>query len=324
MSKITQNDVNKALAALKAKVADDVVKGHNSRGTVTTEVPAVTGESGATQVYHTPSNSNPRSWAGSTETDVAENGNTDSVSENGTDYQAQAKLLKSIASKLAKGLPLTKFEKSVLKAMDEEDEDKKVSKAGAACAPGDDKLVKTNKAFPPKKKDEDEDEDEGVNKSLVDFARENDEVSKGFDVSDFLFNFADVVSKSQSASESRIKAEIISALNETAAVDADFQKSLADAVVTLGEALSAVTQRLEQVESAPARGVRSVTGTQAINKGGFNGEGAPLTKSQVADALADMVMKGQASVNDVVSFESNGGVITPELDAKVRRHINGR
>lgn len=316
MSKINKNDLSKALDELKSLASKDVVsKGHNSRGTVTTEVPGVAGVSGATQVYHTPANSNPRGWAGSTEQDVPEDGNTDSISENGTDYEAQAKMMKSIAVKLAKGLPLTKFEKSVLKAMDEEDDKKDKKK---------DEVAKGKNPFEKKDEEEDEKEDKKVEKSLMDFANEDEEVSKGFDVSNFLASFAGVVAKSQNASESRIKSDILSALAEADAGNAEFQKSLAEAVVNVGEAIQAITQRLDQIESGPARGAKSVTGAQVINKGGFDGGETPLTKSQVSDALADMVMKGQLQAHDVFNFEANGGQISPELEAKVRRHINGR
>ena len=51
----------------------ELSKGHSSRGTVTTKVEAMSGESGASQLHHTANNSNSGGWAGSKESPVPEN-----------------------------------------------------------------------------------------------------------------------------------------------------------------------------------------------------------------------------------------------------------
>lgn len=311
MSKTVDKDkLDKALSAL-----EDIAKGHNSRGTNTTKVESMSGEGGATQVYHTPSNSNPKSWAGSTEEDVSENGATDSVSENGTDYAAQAKLMKSIALKLAKGQKLSAFEKAVVKAMegepDGDEDDKKVSKGANPFA---------HKEPDGDEGDEDADDKKKggkVSKSLADFAAEDEAVSKGLEVSDFLSGFAGVFQKSIASLEGRL----LGTMEREAASTGEFYKSLADAIVNLGEAVAAQAQRLDQIESNAARAPKSISQAQQINKGGFEGPGAEsMTKSQVADILVDMVSKGMASSHDVLNFDVSG-VLSPELEQRVRSHI---
>lgn len=310
---VQQEDLAKALRALQ-----DIAKGHSSRGTVSTEVESMKdgsmgagSDAGSTQVHHTPDNSDRSTWAGSTWSGVADNGpGVDSVSENGTDYQAQGKVMKSILEKLAKGQQLTASEFAILKGSmpfdkydddkDDKDDDKEVSKAKS-----------------------DKDEDEDMDKSLTDFATEDDSVSKGLEVSEFLAGFAGVVAKSLEAMERRIVKQVLAAQTGEAQADGEFQKSLAEAIVNLGEAVTAVAQRQEQLESAPARAPRAAQPgqVQVLEKGNFQGQapgqGEALTKSLVAATLVDLVQKGEASAQDVIKFDSSG-TLSPELEAKVR------
>jgi len=63
---VAEESVSKALETLQ-----DLAKGHNSRGTATTEVESMRdagagagSDSGSTQVFHTGANSDPGTWAG--------------------------------------------------------------------------------------------------------------------------------------------------------------------------------------------------------------------------------------------------------------------
>ena len=60
--KVAQETVSKALESLQ-----ELAKGHKSGATATTRVESMSGVGGSTQVYHTPSNSDPGGWAGSTD-----------------------------------------------------------------------------------------------------------------------------------------------------------------------------------------------------------------------------------------------------------------
>lgn len=314
VSQVPKDDLKKALDALQ-----NIAKGHNSRGTATTEVESMQDAgkgagsgNGATQVYHTPSNSDPQGWAGSTARDVPEDGATDSVSENGTDYVAQsAGLMKSVLEeKIAKGEPLTASEAALyahlskgtppfMKKDDDEDDDEDAKKA--------------------KSKDDDDDDDMG--KSLTEYAQENDDVSKGLEVSEFLAGFADVVSKSLEAMESRIVSRVTRTVSSEAQSSGEFQKSLAEAVGRLGEAVTATAQRVDQVESQPAHAPQSVQNVHALEKGNFGGPATggdePLSKALVAATLVDLVQKGEASAQDVLKYDSSG-TLSPATEAKVR------
>lgn len=329
MSEKTVNtaDLAKALSALQS-----IAKGHSSKGTPATAVESMADGSvgagsgaGATQVHHTESNSDRGSWAGSSWEGVADNGpGVDSISENGTDYSKQGKVMKSIMEKIAKGQPLTASEFTILKGyMAKEDDKENVDKAGFPFdKEKDDKKEKMDKSKD--KKDMDMDDDEEMGKSLSQFARENEDVSKGLEVSEFLAGFADVVNKSLLAMESRIVNRLLKAQAIESSENGEFQKSLAEAVVGLGEALTSVAQRQTQLESTPARGPRAEASAHGIvEKGGFSGPGGseePLNKALVASVLVDLAQNGKANVSDVIKFESSG-VLPPHLEAQVRAAV---
>lgn len=309
---VRQEDLAKALDALR-----DLAKGHSSRGTATTEVVSMVdagagagSSAGATQVHHTPSNSDPGGWAGSTARDVPSDGAVDSVSSNGTDYQAQGRLMKSIIEKLAKGLPLTAEEAS----------------AYAEIAKG---------GMPPfMKKDDDKDDkddkkkgkkDEEMGKSLSDFAEEEEDVAKGLEVSEFLSGFANVISKSLQAMEHRVVSRVLGAMASEAEGTGEFNKSLAEAVVRLGDALTATAQRVDQIEAQPAHAPRSTQNVTAIEKGSYGGPkdaGQPLSKALVAQTLVDLVHRGEATAQDVIKYDTSN-VLDPRLEAKVRAAVAG-
>ena len=332
--RIEAGDLQKALQTLQ-----DLAKGHNSRGTATTEVAGMVGESGATQVFHTPNNSDPRGWAGSTGSDEDW---TDSIGPDGTDYKAAgAKMRKSVMAKIAKGLPLTQGEKNFvakggldkfkeMKKADKDADDDKAEKAYGADKDEDkDKMSKAEDS----EEHEDEAEDKkmiremvkpgamkkkDMNKSFVDHASENEAVRGGFEVSEFLAGFAQVMHKSLASMESRITDRVITALAHSAADQGEVSKSMAEALANLGEVLAAQAQRLDQVESGPARSPKSANVAKSV--GGYAAESAePLNKSQVTSALVELVQKGQATAQDVLKYDATG-----ELSTDLRAKVVGR
>ena len=312
---VNQGDFAKALSDLR-----DLSKGHSSRGTKPTEVESMKDGSkgagssaGATQHSSAGANSSREGWAGSDWSKVSDNGpGVDSVSENGTDYSPQGKVMKGITAKILKGEELTVKEAAFFaKAM--------------AFAGKDDEKEDAEKGLPPqfkKKDDEDEDEDDkkDMNKSLADFAAEDEDVSKGFEVSEFLASFGDVLSKAIAASEQRTVAKIMNALGTMQSDDAQFKKSLANAVVSLGEAVTGVAARQEAIESTPANGFRSVENIQAIEKGGYAPQGQQISKALIESTISELVQKGQCSVHEAVSYNTNGHM-SDALAAKVRQAV---
>ena len=328
--KIESETFAKAMAALQ-----DIAKGHSSGGTATTKVEGFASMSGPTQLFHTAANSDPGSWAGSS---WRGEGWEDSIDANGTDMGAPKALAKSIAksimAKLTKGEALSSRETNF------------VSKGGLNFLKDKDKDDEASKAFPPKDKDDevekahpDAEEDKKqiesmvkpgamkkseVAKSMIDHAEDNDEVRKGFEVAPFLASWAQVMAKSLQSSEQRIIAQVTDrVLTAIARSDADngaVQKSMAGAMASLGNVLAVQSQRLDQIETGPARAPKS----QQINKSGMipspsDGGGGGLegmTKSMVAERLLDMVKKSECTAQDVLKFDASGQ-LSPELARKV-------
>lgn len=317
--KIEQADLVKALGALQ-----DLAKGHSSRGTATTKVEGMSGEGGASQVHHTAGNSDPGSWAGTGQRPAGENGASDAVDENGTDYKGGAEMAKSILDKLSKGHALNAEEFEFVnkgglenfknkKDDDKDDKDPKDKKDNpfGKSAEGVDKAY-----------DDDKDKDKDMDKSLAEAAQANETVREGMEVSEFLAEFVGVVNKSLESLESRIGERVVAAVVAEAAKNEEFNKSLAGALSNFGEALSANAQRVDQIESTPARGPKSQQ-VSAVNKSFTpGGEGEELSKSQVAATMVDMVEKGKIDVETVVRFDSTGQ-LGDDVMAKVLSHRNG-
>lgn len=300
------------IAGLK-KSLDALRKSSAAGGTNTTAVESMSGESGATQVFHTASNSDPSSWAGSSGKDVPANGATDGISSNGTDYDGRG-VMKSIMAKIAKGVALSGVEKAILKAFSEDE--KAMDKAFGAVADADDKDDKNDKEnpFKAKKAMDKEDDKDDVAKSLTDLAAGNPTLEAGFEMTDFLRELVSTISKSQSALESRILRHVDNRVGSVL----DINKSIASVLTGVGDATVFTANKISQFENGPARGVKSVTQvSEQVNKSLGNGGNTGLeglTKPQIADALANLMMSKSFNVSaqDVVKFESTG-ILTPAL-----------
>lgn len=332
---VAQETISKALSALQ-----DLAKGHSSRGTATTDVESMRdggkgagSSAGATQVHHTSSNSSRDSWAGSSWKGSPEDGATDAIDENGTDYTGGAEMVKSILHKLSKGIPLTAEESAVYSAIakggnpfgKEEKDDDEDDKAEKAVSPTDVSM----KAVAPSeaksmKKDDDKD---SMDKSLTDHAQANDVVQKGLELSGFLAGWAEVQNDSLNSVEGRILSQVRKSLSDVSDRQESFNGQLAKSVSQLAEVLSLQAQRIEQLESTPARGPKSqVTAVEkSFGAGGVAAtqQGESLSKSDVLDSLVDLVQKGEVSATDVVAFESTSQ-LPAHLEQKVLAHRSGR
>ena len=94
----------------------------------------------------------------------------------------------------------------------------------------------------------------------------------------------------------------------------------------MAEVLTLQSQRIEQLESTPARGPKSTT--TAVEKSFGAGGAAPqgdeqLSKSQVLSTMTQMVESGDLSATEVVKFESTNA-LTPEIDSQVKAYRSGR
>lgn len=311
---VAEESVSKALETLQ-----DLAKGHDSRGTATTKVESMRDAGvgagsggGSTQVFHTPSNSDPGTWAGTGQRTSPEDGATDGVSADGTDYSGSAEMVKSVLSKIAKGLPLDDIEKAVLNAViakgaGSKDDDEDVEKA-AKCDDDD--------------KDDDDDKGNPFGKSLEDVATEHEDVSKGLELSPFLSGWTEV----QSDALKGVEARLVKSLSNIHAETQAYQQELAKSLAGLAEVLVLQSQRQDQIEAAPARAPKSAVSIveKSFGAGGdIAPQGESLNKSQVLGYLTEMVKAGEASATDVIRFESTSG-ITAELEAKVLAAHSGR
>lgn len=307
--KIEASDLQKALTSLQ-----ELAKGHSSRGTATTEVVSETGVSGPTQVFHTASNSDPSGWAGSSCESVDW---SDSIGPDGTDYKAAgSKMRKTVLDKIAKGSPLTQGEKNFvakggLDMFADKKEEKPVEKAMDPKHPDEEEDKKLIKEMMDKKCKKDD-----VSKSFADHAAEHEAVSKGFEVSEFLAGFAEVMHKSLVSMERRITDRVLTAIAKSDTDQGEVSKSMAEALASLGEVLSVHAQRIDQLEDAPARAPKSVI-SKSVSTSDVGVE--QMNKSQVVDALVDLMQKGQATQKDILKYDATG-----ELSSELKSRIAGR
>jgi len=311
---VAEESISKALETLQ-----DLAKGHNSRGTATTHVESMRdagvgagSDAGSTQVFHTPSNSDPGTWAGTGQRKSPEDGATDGVAEDGTDYSGSAEMVKSVMEKVAKGEAITSTERALIELA--------LEKSGGMFT----NFSGTGKKSMDKDEDDKDDKDEKgkpFGKSLEDAASENEDVAKGLEVSSFLSGWADVHGEALRGVEARIDKSLRAAHSEQREYNAELAKSVAG----LAEVLTIQAQRIEQLESTPARAPKSATAVEkSFGAGGdVAPEGEQLSKSQVLDTMTRMVESGDLSATEVVKFESTNA-LTPELDSAVRAYRSGR
>ena len=139
---------------------------------------------------------------------------------------------------------------------------------------------------------------------------------------DGLKKLADFVAKSDSAQETRFEE-----LTEVV-------EGLAKSQAKIGIVLKAMCEKLNIIENSPAQAVKSDMVAKSANaertfSSGLESEKGEepvfkslsndpsLAKSQISNALCDLVMKGEATDLDVINFES-AGFISPELVNKLK------
>ena len=280
-------------------------------------------------------NSEVSNWAGSSKKEIG-NTWTDAITGGGTDYNGGAaklkKARKEIARKIKKGAPLDPNEVALLKsdyeakAMGQPPMGfKKADDQGQTALAGlfgkkdekdekeekkDDKDEKKKPPFPPK---DDEDEDEGkFGKSMEEAVSENETLRKGIEVSEFLSEFAKSFAVGLQGLETRVTnnviGQVVGALNEFAGSQANFNKSLADAIVNIGHGITGTISQAEQVAQAPVGPPKSQLravqqqGVQVLQKGQQHGN--ELSKAQILDRMSDLVEKGKLNSLEVIKYES--------------------
>lgn len=340
------------------------------------------------QLFHTSSDSNPGTWAGTGQED--QNEHEDGIDENGTDYNGVKKSLaakvakskaltpaevaiasgdkagarKSIADKITKGTKLTQAEKWALnkgfpfgKDDDKDDAEKSgVSKGNdtptKAGKPGETELP--TKVPDSHAGDADEPIEGDAKKSLGGAINGTEHLKKGIEMSPILAEFARAMGAALEGTEARTALRISKAIGEAVAPlmarvetlekglngfgqnqDA-FNKSFAEAMVGIGQQLAGGAEVAGVAGGAPAGGPKShlraipggqqngAPGVQVVQKsftgpGGLDVGGEAFAKSQISDAMIELVKGGQLNQLEVIKFETSG-----EMNPAVRNMVIGR
>lgn len=179
---------------------------------------------------------------------------------------------------------------------------------------------------------------EPLSKALTAGLEENEEMEKAIDVSGFLGELRDELTKSLTVLGDAVEA---GEQREHA-----FNLVLAKALASVGNlvkaqtvALDAIQSRLGIIEAQPARKPKSqLTGVQPLEKGMAGGRpagaGDELTKGQILDALDEMLEKsvneggsgsiGGESLTLATAKLESAGTISPSLLNAVRAHLKNR
>jgi hypothetical protein len=287
------------------------------------------------QLFHTPSDSEPASWPGGEKTELGDKW-SDSIGEDGTDYHPARK---AIAEKALKGIALAPEEIAILKGdieafmedKKEDKKDKKDEKEEKAMPPMGGKMAfKAQKEDEDSKEDEEEDKKE-MGKSFSSVASKSESIQKGIELSEFLTDVVKSFGAGLEGMEARttnvveqatnsMLSQLGSYLSSKFEEQAQFNKSMADAIVNIGHGVAGNIAQLDQVAQAPASAPKSQF--RAIEKSFAGPQGDNFDKSQKLDAMVDLVEKGRLSSIEVCKFESTGQ-LSPNVDSMIINHIKG-
>jgi hypothetical protein len=296
------------------------------------------------QLHHTPSNSEPGVWAGTSA--EAQDEHEDDI-KNGTDY---AGVRKSLANKVRKSLALTPAEVAIAegrnplpligaklaKSESLTSAEQWAMKSGfagmnksagqptdAVSAPGEDDSAE---AVPESHAGEKEDEVMAdAKKSLRSAIAASDELSKGLELSPFLAELAGALTAALDGVEARItksfqaqlegvKADLAKGQND----QTEFNKSLADAVVGIGKLTQAQQEVVAAAASAPARGPKSTI----VAKSFAGQQPSDMTKSQIVEVMGDLVKSNKIPAMELIKYESTGHMSESARQA-VQAHLAG-
>lgn len=177
-------------------------------------------------------------------------------------------------------------------------------------------------------KDEDEDENEEDDMSEKSFNNLPEEIETKIEVSDFLKSLVEHTADSIdgiSRSFAKSNAELVEIVE-------DVQKSQAK----IGIVLKALCEKVGIIENSPAAQPKAdtVAKSQGVTDREFNqadekdertfkslNENPRIAKSQISNAMCELVKKGEATDVDVIGFESNN-YIRPEVVEKLKTVLN--
>lgn len=259
--------------------------------------------------------------------------------------------LPAIAEKVFKGLKLTPAEDWAIKGGYDADKDefmgmkKGKEMPSQAGMPGEQDDANSAPCTNAGEKMDEGEVQQDAKKSFNGAVETSLELQKGIEASPFLYELVKAIGSALSGSEARVVKSLtntVAALasridslekssNGRASEQNEFNKSLAEAVVGIGELVNGTTDVAAQAASAPVGPPKSqlvkgqTNGINVIEKsyGGPGGLNMDLTKSQYTDIMVDMVKSGKLNGNEVLKFETTGEIL-PQTQQKVAAYLNGK
>lgn len=197
--------------------------------------------------------------------------------------------------------------------------------------------AEASKAMPDDDDDDDDKKKFPFDKSLAGAAQAQPNLSKGIEMSPILHEFVVAMGHALEGQESRVVKSLAHALSpvlariesieKSFADQGDFNKSLAEAVVGIGQHISGSAELANANNSLPVgapksqlRSMNNQQGVTAINKA-FNGPGGlesgefAMSKSKIVDTMVDMVKSQKLNQLELVKFESTGQLNPSVQDA---------
>jgi hypothetical protein len=256
-----------------------------------------------------------------------------------------------LADKVTKGQKLTAVEQWAIKGgmpfgMDEEEDmyaKKSSPMPSKANAPGENKdansVPNTNAG------DKEEEIEHDAKKSLEGAIAKSQTLQSGIEMSPFLYEQTRALGEALKGTEARVVKSVMAALSPIVARVAtleksvagfaseqqDFNKSLADGVIAIGHQVSGTAELADvaasQAARAPRSQLRSIAGgqggVQAVSKSFGGGAGAEdISKSQVIEAMGEMVKSQSLSHLDLIKYETTGQM-SPKTQQAVMAELTG-
>lgn len=283
------------------------------------------------QLFHTPSDSEPASWAGSS-LEKQDSMDETAVADEGTDYDG---VRKSLALKVEKSMALTPAEVSIAKG---EDPTKAIvdkirkgetltpaetwavsksfkglskarseSEVGASDAPASNSLSNKlpdgeKEAEVSKAAKEDEDEEEKDEKGKPPWMMDKSFMAALNVVNDNVRKSLDILISRIDALEGKVAKSFDG--------QGSFNKSLGEVVVGIGRVMEGTAETVQKSASMPVRGPSRGNTRQGtvIEKSFGQDEQTQLSKGQISEKLVDLVKAGEISDREIFRFETSGTV----------------
>tara|TARA_R100000664_G_scaffold34192_1_gene54896 strand:- start:2100 stop:2870 length:771 start_codon:yes stop_codon:yes gene_type:complete len=227
-------------------------------------------------------------WAG-TDVESEENAEDRDSMPNGTDYKPVKKSYRLYKSLIQ--------DEDLLKAMDEDEEEKEKHFEGA-MKDDKDHIAALERDEEEEKRDE---EDAKMRKSFFEVVEENPVLLKGISSSPFLYEMVKSIGYSFLNLEDQIGTQML----QMDMHHDQFAKSVDGVFENMSKSLGFINDTADQVDMH--KSVSADGNVQYLEKGNFSGEAGP-SQGQVLQALVKGVEAGHISPTEVIKFETTGAV----------------